>query len=65
MGVPRYFISTAVRPITHNEQMVNKLKEKAKKLWNMINGKDKNLDGKVDIHDAMLAAKQKAKNEKS
>ncbi len=65
MGVPRYFISTAVRPITHNEQMVNKLKEKAKKLWNMINGKDKNFDGKVDIHDAMLEAKQKAKNEKS
>ena len=45
--------------------MVKKIKEKAKKLWNMINGKDKNLDGKVDIHDAMLAAKQKAKNEKS
>ena len=45
--------------------MVNKLKEKAKKLWNMINGKDKNFDGKVDIHDAMLEAKQKAKNEKS
>ena len=45
--------------------MVKKIKEKAKKLWNMINGKDKNLDGKVDIHDAMLAAKQKAKNGKT
>jgi len=30
----------------------------------MINGTDKNLDGKVDIHDAMLRAKQKAKNDK-
>ena len=45
--------------------MINKFKEKAKKLWNIINGKDKNFDGKVDIHDAMLEAKQKAKNEKS
>jgi hypothetical protein len=41
--------------------MVKKFKQRAKKLWNMINGKDKNLDGKVDIHDAMLAAEQKAK----
>ena len=41
--------------------MVNKFKQKAKQLWNMINGTDKNLDGKVDIHDAMLEAKQKAK----
>ena len=64
VGVPRYFISTAVRPTTQIK-MVNKFKEKAKKLWNMINGKDKNFDGKVDIHDAMLEAKQKAKNEKS
>ena len=38
-----------------------KLKEQALKVWNMINGKDKNLDGKVDIKDAMLAAQQKAK----
>ena len=41
--------------------MVNKIKETALKVWNMVNGKDKNLDGKVDIHDAMLEAKQKAK----
>ena len=41
--------------------MVNKFKQTAKKLWNMINGKDKNLDGIVDIHDAMLAAAKKAK----
>jgi len=27
----------------------------------MINGKDKNLDGKVDIKDAMLRAEEKAK----
>ena len=42
-----------------------KLKEQALKVWNMINGKDKNLDGKVDIKDAMLAAEQKAKNGKT
>ena len=41
--------------------MVNKIKETALKVWNMVNGKDKNLDGKVDIKDAMLRAKQKAK----
>jgi hypothetical protein len=41
--------------------MVNKIKETALKVWNMVNGKDKNLDGKVDIKDAMLEAKQKAK----
>ena len=43
----------------------NLAEQGSKKLWNMINGKDKNFDGKVDIHDAMLEAKQKAKNEKS
>ena len=42
-------------------KMVNKFKNKAKQLWNMINGKDKNLDGVVDIKDAMLAAEQKSK----
>jgi hypothetical protein len=41
--------------------MVNKIKETALKVWNIVNGKDKNLDGKVDIKDAMLEAKQKAK----
>ena len=45
-------------------KMVNKFKQKVKQLWNMIIGKDKNLDGKVNIEDAMLAAKQKAKNVK-
>lgn len=45
--------------------MVNKIKEIAFKVWNMINGKDKNFDGEVDIEDAMLAAKQKAKNGKT
>ena len=44
--------------------MVNKIKETALKVWNMVIGKDKNLDGKVDIKDAMLAAQQKAKNKK-
>ena len=41
--------------------MVNKIKETALKVWNIVNGKDKNQDGKVDIHDAMIAAQQKAK----
>lgn len=41
--------------------MVKKIKETALKVWNIVSGKDKNLDGKVDIHDAMIAAKQKAK----
>ena len=41
--------------------MVNKIKETALKVWNIVNGKDKNLDGKVDIKYAMLKAKQKAK----
>ena len=45
--------------------MLNKIKEIAFKVWNMINGKDKNFDGEVDIEDAMLAAKQKAKNGKT
>jgi hypothetical protein len=40
-------------------KMVNKIKDKLKKVWNILNGSDKNMDGKVDIHDAMLAAKQK------
>ena len=39
--------------------MINKFKEKAKKLWNIINGKDKNFDGKVDIKDKFIAAKRK------
>ena len=41
-----------------------KIKEQALKVWNMINVKDKNLDGKVDIKDAMLKAQQKAKKTK-
>ena len=41
-----------------------KIKEQALKVWNMINGKDKNQDGKVDIKDAMLKAQQKAKKTK-
>ena len=41
--------------------MVNKFKQKAKQLWNMINGTHKNLDGKVDIDDAWITARQKSK----
>lgn len=40
--------------------MINKLKDKLLKVWNVLNGSDKNLDGKVDIHDKMIAAKRKA-----
>lgn len=44
--------------------MVKKVKEIALKVWNIINGKDVNMDGNVDIHDDMLKAKQKAKQKK-
>lgn len=32
-----------------------------KKVWNIINGSDKNWDGTVDIHDKMIAAEEKTK----
>lgn len=41
--------------------MVEKIKKTALKVWNIVSGKDKNFDGKVDIHDAMIAAEEKAK----
>ena len=44
--------------------MVKKVKEIALKVWNIINGKDVNMDGNVDIDDDMLKAKQKAKQKK-
>jgi hypothetical protein len=44
--------------------MVNKFKERALKAWNMISGKDANMDGEVDIKDKMLQAEQKAKSVK-
>ena len=44
--------------------MVNKLKETALKVWNIINGKDVDMDGDVDIHDAMIKAERKAKSTK-
>jgi len=44
--------------------MVNKIKETALKVWNMVNGKDKNLDGKVDIHDAMLKLNKKQRKQR-
>ena len=31
------------------------------KVWNIIEGEDKNWDGNVDIKDKMIAAKQKVK----
>ena len=45
--------------------MVKKIKEIALKVWNILNGKDADMDGDVDIEDAMLKAKRKAKNGKS
>ena len=45
--------------------MVNKFKEIASKVWNILNGKDADMDGDVDIDDAMLKAKRKAKSTKS
>ena len=44
--------------------MVNKIKEIALKTWNILNGKDADMDGDVDIDDAMLKAKRKAESEK-
>ena len=46
-------------------KMVNKIKETALKVWNILNGKDADMDGDVDIDDAWLKAKRKAKNGKS
>ena len=54
----------SVRPITNKGKMVNKIKEIALKVWNVINGKDADMDGDVDIDDAMLKAKRKAESEK-
>ena len=34
--------------------MVDKVKEIALKVWNIINGKDVDMDGDVDIDDAMI-----------
>ena len=45
--------------------MVNKIKETALKVWNILNGKDADMNGDVDIDDAWLKAKRKAKNGKS
>ena len=44
--------------------MVKKVKEIASKVWNILNGKDVDMDGDVDIHDAMIKAKRKAKQDK-
>ena len=43
---------------------MEKIKEVALKVWNIINGKDVDMDGDVDIDDAMLKAKRKAKQNK-
>ena len=38
-----------------------KIKEYLKKYWNILIGKDKNWDGKVDIKDDLIKAKKKRK----
>ena len=48
------------------EDMVKKLKKLARKIWDILSGQDKNFDGKVDIHDKMIEAEEKANaNKKS
>jgi len=48
------------------EDMVKKLKKLARKIWDILSGQDKNFDGKVDIHDKMIEAEEKASaNKKS
>mgnify|MGYP001179784438 FL=1 len=42
-------------------KMVEIIKENLKKIWNIINGSDKNWDGKVDIDDKMIEAQESAK----
>ena len=42
------------------EDMVKKLKKLARKIWDILSGQDKNFDGKVDIHDKMIEAEEKA-----
>ena len=52
--------------LKREEDMVKKLKELARKIWNILKGQDKNFDGKVDIHDKMIEAEEKASaNKKS
>ena len=48
------------------EDMVKKLKKLASIIWDSLSGQDKNFDGKVDIHDKMIEAEEKASaNKKS
>ena len=44
--------------VLKNEEMV-KIKELARKIWNILNGQDRNFDGKVDIDDKMIEAEEK------
>ena len=43
--------------------MLNKIKDWLKKFSDILIGKDKNWDGKVDIKDDMISAKQKAQQD--
>ena len=45
--------------VLKNEEMV-KIKELARKIWNILIGQDRNFDGKVDIDDKMIEAEEKA-----
>ena len=43
-----------------------KTKKLARKIWDILNGQDRNFDGKVDIHDKMIEAEEKTNaNKKS
>ena len=42
--------------------MIDYIKFKFLKLWNIISGKDKKWDGNVDIKDKMIEAEEKAKS---
>ena len=43
------------------EIMIDYIKQKFVKLWNIVSGKDKNWDGSVDIKDKIIEAKNKVK----
>ena len=46
--------------------MVKRIKKRLQRIWNILNSKDLNNDGKIDIHDKMIEAGEKVNaNKKS
>ena len=41
--------------------MIDNIKLKLNRLWNIVSGKDKDWDGSVDIKDTMIEAQEKSK----